>query len=343
MPDDEALTTVPTERGGSSASPQQLSKAKNDETLRQHDKSRSPPRGGTSAILATPAVRHLVKELDVDISDVTGSGKDGRVLKEDVQKFASLQNSSSTSRPNPEADHANDERIVTLTPIQAQMFKTMTRSLSIPHFLYTDSVDMTALTTLRHVLKASVSPSAQKISALAFILKAVSLALVDYPVVNARLDTTATDRPQIVLRSAHNFGIAVDTPQGLIVPVIKSIQNLSIRAIAVEIRRLTSLAHDSKLKASDLMGGTFTVSNVGSIGGDVVAPVIVESQVAILGVGRTKVVPAYNETGKLIRKDECTLSWSADHLIVDGATIAKTAKFVRRLIEEPGAMLVRLR
>jgi len=343
LPDDEALTTVPTERKGSFSSPQQLSTDKNGEISRRHDNSPSSPRGGNSTILATPAVRHLVKELDVDISDVTGTGKDGRVLKEDVQKFASLQNLSTSSRPNPEADHVNDERTVTLTPIQAQMFKTMTRSLSIPHFLYTDSVDMTALTTLRHVLKASVSPSAQKISALAFILKAVSLALVDYPVVNARLDTTATDRPQIVLRSAHNFGIAVDTPQGLIVPVIKSIQNLSIRAIAVEIRRLTSLAHDSKLKASDLMGGTFTVSNVGSIGGDVVAPVIVESQVAILGVGRTKVVPAYNETGKLIRKDECTLSWSADHRIVDGATIAKTAKFVRRLIEEPGAMLVRLR
>lgn len=223
------------------------------------------------------------------------------------------------------------------------MFKTMTKSLTIPHFLYSDSFDMTAITMSRKDINQAATSSKTKISALAFIIKAVSLAMTDFPILNARLNTSNPDKPQIAMRGAHNVGVAVDTPQGLIVPVIKGANELSIAEIAVEINRLSSLAKDGKLSAADLTGGTFTVSNVGSIGGTVVSPVIVEGQVAILGVGKARIVPAFDVDGVLVKRQECVLSWSADHRVVDGATVARAAEVVRMLLEQPARMLVRLR
>lgn len=224
------------------------------------------------------------------------------------------------------------------------MFKTMTRSLTIPHFLYTDAIDLAALTSLRRSINTRKSSAEMPtLSALAFILKAVSMVMHDRPILNARLDTTDTQRPVLHMRSAHNIGIAVDAPSGLIVPVIKDVASLSVSDIAVEASRLAALARAGRLTSADLSGGTFTVSNVGSIGGMAVAPVIVETQVAIIGIGRARVVPAFGESGEIVRREECILSWSADHRVVDGATVARAAEEVRRLIEAPAEMMVRMR
>ncbi|KAH6657491.1 2-oxoacid dehydrogenases acyltransferase-domain-containing protein [Truncatella angustata] len=313
---------------------------------------------GKHASLATPAVRHLLKELDVDIMDVQGTGKDGRVLKEDIYKFVETRKSGSTAsasrapystQPPAETDTAaQSETSVQLTNVQAQMFKAMTRSLNIPHFLYTDEIDFSQIhalrTRLNKVLASSPEGDIAKLSYLPFIIKAVSLAIYQYPVLNARVDIDSTTRkPSLVHRSQHNIGIAMDTPSGLLVPVIKNVASRNILSIASELARLQAAANAGKLFPQDLSGGTITVSNIGNIGGTYLSPVIVEKEVAILGVGRIRTVPAFDENDEVIKKQVCNFSWSADHRVVDGATMARAAEVVRRVVEEPDTMLMHLR
>jgi 2-oxoisovalerate dehydrogenase E2 component (dihydrolipoyl transacylase) len=304
---------------------------------------------GKHASLATPAVRHMVKEHNLRIEDVEGTGKEGRVLKEDVQRHAeaakqngSTTSSSATSTP-PVSQPFMEDRVQPLTPIQSGMFKQMTKSLSIPHFLYTDSVDFSALTSMRKKYNAGREKT-DRITPLPIIIKAVSLALQQFPLLNSHLDTTTSpNKPQVVLKGSHNIGVAVDSPSGLLVPVIKNVQNHSIASLAQEITRLATLARNGKLTSADLTGATFTVSNVGSIGGTVVAPVIVGPQVGIVGIGKARVVPAFDENGELVKREECVLSWSADHRVLDGAYVARAADEVRKCIEGVEGMLMRMR
>ncbi|ROW11032.1 hypothetical protein VMCG_01075 [Cytospora schulzeri] len=360
---------------------------------------------GRHAALATPAVRHLSKELKVDILEIEGTGREGRVLKEDIYRFieardnnaaAAVQSpqagaaaSTSPPPPPPSIPDVQTETHRPLSKTQEQMFKTMTRSLNIPHFLYADEIDFTELSTLRGRLNKVIStstsntsptpiviPNSQgvtKLSYLPFIIKAVSIALQQYPVLNARVDTTTTNttttttttttdppaaaRPALVYRSQHNIGVAMDTPQGLLVPVIRNVAAHSILTIAAELSRLQALALAGSLGPRDMSGGTVTVSNIGSIGGTYCSPVIVEGQVAILGIGRLRDVPDVvaavgdgdgdgdGEGGWRVRglRRVCNFSWSADHRVVDGATMARAAGVVRSLVEEPDVMVMHLR
>lgn len=223
------------------------------------------------------------------------------------------------------------------------MFKKMTASLSIPHFLYTDGVDFTSLNAIRKKFNATKEKS-QRLTTFPFIIKALSLALQQYPIMNASLETQANpDKPQLTYKGSHNIGIAVDSPSGLIVPVIRNVQSLSIEQIAAEVARLGELARTGKIGTEDLKNATITLSNIGSIGGGVVAPVIVTPQVAIVGVGRAKTVPAFGKDGELIKKEECTFSWSADHRVIDGATAARCAAVVKGYLEDVETMLISLR
>jgi len=332
-----------------------------------------PEQTGKHASLATPATRHLSKELGVKISQVPGTGKDGRVLKEDIYRFAERRDSSATQ----EASHktstpatpfspdiatigAQQEVLVPMTRTQEMMFKTMTRSLTIPHFLYADEVDFTSLVELRGRLNKVLHKSGLndgqvgKLSYLPFIIKAVSMALYKYPILNARVDTETANgnantngKPALVMRSQHNIGVAMDTPQGLLVPVVKNVGRLNVLGIAAELARLQSLAVVGKLSPQDMSGGTITVSNIGSIGGTYLSPVVVEREVAILGIGRMRTVPAFStvpgEEDKVVRRQTCNFSWCADHRVVDGATLARAADVVRTIVEEPDVMVMHLR
>ncbi|EON61337.1 hypothetical protein W97_00550 [Coniosporium apollinis CBS 100218] len=359
-PEDEALTKVSSEQPKQAPEPEQPRTAQETsqsppeperdaaKPVQQSQKPRNEP-SGKHATLATPAVRHLTKELDLDIADITGTGKDGRVLKEDVQKHASSLKEAPALSPAATTEPHAEDKTIPLTPIQVGMYKAMTRSLSIPHFLYTDNVDFTSLNTVRRKLNLSHSANSaaptQKLSSLPFIVKAVSLALQSHPILNAAFEPprSPSEKPQLTLKASHNIGIAIDTPSGLLVPVVRAVQNHSIASLAAEIARLAGLARAGKLSTADLSGATFTVSNIGSIGGTAVAPVIVSPQVAILGVGRTRTVPAFGETGELVRREECVFSWSADHRVVDGAMVARCAESVRRYLEKVEGMLVRMR
>lgn len=302
---------------------------------------------GKYASLATPAVRGLLKEHGIEIENIPGTGKDGRVLKEDVYKYLETRDASRYQNASTftklALDATQTETAQKLTLVQTAMFKSMTASLAIPHFLYSDTIDITNLASMRTRLNATRNPeTTAKLSYLPFMIKAVSLALNKYPRLNARLDTlTNPGRPQLILRSNHNIGIAMDTPNGLLVPVIKSVNARSISSIAQEIQRLSQLGQAGKLGTNDLSGGTITVSNIGNIGGEVLAPVIVEDQLAIMGVGKVKTVPVFGPDGTSVKPAQMvTVSWSADHRVVDGATMARMAQVVQAYLEEPATMVV---
>jgi len=353
-PGDEAIAAPEPSQSGSPSTPTQPQKSVEQEQGQTDGENESrlgigPRTTDKHAALATPAVRGLLKEHNLDMSEVAGTGRDGRIMKEDVQKYmadrkAGLTAPSQTmsSRIEPSTDDTQVEKPITLTPVQAQMFKTMTRSLSIPHFLYADEIDMTSLSALRRRLNSQ--PGAQKLSYLHFIIKAVSLALEEFPLLNARVEAgDERTKPQIIRREKHNIGVAMDTEQGLLVPNIKHVSSRSILDIATEAARLQALAKESKLSSKDLTGGTITVSNIGSIGGTYVAPVIVSSEVAILGIGRARTIPAFDEHDHIVRKDVMNFSWSADHRVVDGATMARMAERVKSFVEWPEVMMARLR
>lgn len=276
--------------------------------------------------------------MNVNIEDVNGTGKDGRVLKEDIHKFVAMRDTPSTAvPPSQQADTA-----VNLTPIQSQMFKAMTRSLTIPHFGYADELNVNNISALRKKI-ANDKNDPRKITFLSFVVKAVSLALNEYPILNAKVDTSNADKPQLIMRPRHNIGIAMDTPQGLIVPNIKDVGSISILEVAQEISRLSALGKEGKLTPADLSGGTITVSNIGNIGGTYVSPVIVTNEVAILGVGRARTIPVFDEADQVTKGEVVNFSWSADHRVVDGATMARMATKVKELIESPERMLLSLR
>ncbi|KAI9837411.1 MAG: hypothetical protein M1837_002978 [Sclerophora amabilis] len=412
---DEAITTPPAEQAGTPSSAQQPQKAVEQKTPLSSSKSvqsdiassgssaQSTQTSVSHSTLATPAVRHLTKSLNVSLSDIRGTGRDGRVLKDDVQRFVS-ERDESTSPSATTSSTSQTETAIPLTPIQSHMFKTMTRSLSIPHFLYSDEIDFTAVDQLRGRINAqftsssssslttspqqtaisaphSPAPPPIKLTSLPFILKAVSLSLSQYPLLNSRLEVPApTDpsvsssqqvKPTLIQRPHHNLSIAISTPQGLIVPNVKDVASKSILTLAHEINELQRLALASKLTAEHLTGGTFTVSNIGSIGGTVLSPVIVSGEVAIVGVGRGRDVPVFKNKSssssssssssgagngggnreardqdpdlELTRRTMTSFSYAADHRVVDGATVARMSECVRGFLEDPGSMMVFLR
>lgn len=276
-------------------------------------------------------------------------------MKEDVQRFVAARDAPAAEKPAEAATPAFTRPVVdvnteqketptSLTPVQSGMFKSMTKSLNIPHFLYADELNVGSLSGFRKKLACNPK-SPQKLSFLPFIIKAVSLSLDQYPILNAKVDTTSDSngKPQIITRSNHNIGVAMDTPQGLLVPNIKNVGARSVLEISSELHRLNALAKAGKLGPAELSGGTITVSNIGNIGGTYVGPVIVQNEVAILGVGKSRRVPTYNDEGQVVPAELVNFSWSADHRVIDGATMARMADKVKEYIESPENMVLNLR
>ena len=316
----------------------------------------------TDAKLAVPSVRRLLKQLGADITQIKGTGKDGRVLKEDVQKYASAMEADKTGEsmpsttPAPRYQATANDTTVALGAIQHAMFQSMTQSLTIPHFLYTQILNLTRLTALRRRLVSIPLLSEQltaqgetkpKLSALPFVLKALSEAMKKIPIVNSSIEFQGNQqRPSLTMKAAHHIGVAMDTPKGLLVPVIKNVQDHSVISLNMELKRLSTVAKAGKLTPSDLFGATIVVSNIGSIGGHVVAPVIVSPTMMILGIGKSREVPAFemteDGTEHIVKREEIVLSWSADHRILDGATVARCAQIVGSCLENVEALGVSL-
>lgn len=294
--------------------------------------------------LASPAVRRLAREMNIDIASVAGSGKKGRVMKQDLQDHVSIAQSSapqSATQTPAAAASTGGTRVEPIRGIKAAMAKQMTESVfTIPHFTVSEEINMDQLIALRGQLKADFEKQDVKLSFMPFFIKAMSLALKSFPIINSQVNEDCTE---ITYFDDHNIGMAVDSKIGLIVPNIKSVQNLTLLEVAKETNRLIALARDGKLQAADIKGGTISISNIGVLGGTVATPVINKPESAIVALGKMQRLPRFDENDQVKAVNIMTVSWSGDHRIIDGATMVKFNNLWKSYLENPMLMLADLK
>ena len=325
----------------------------------------TPPRETTSAqprappaylsespgarVLATPATRRLARELNVDISTLKGGGPQGRVTDDDVraaaQKGGATQGmttrmvpvtATTTAAAVVVAQPSKKEQSIPLRGIRRTIAERMVKSRdTAAHVTHVDEADVTELVLIREALKGSAEKRGVKLTYLPLIVKALIPALKEFPYLNSSLDEQSGN---IILKGYYNFGIAVDTEQGLVVSVVKDSDTKDIFALAGEIERLAEKARAGQLTLEEVHGSTFTITNVGAIGGLFATPIINLPDVAILGVYKIVKRPVFRE-GKVEVRDMMYLSLTFDHRVVDGAYAARFTTRVIETIQDPKKLL----
>ncbi len=297
---------------------------------------------------ASPSVRRFARELGADLSQIRGTGPKARILKEDVVKYikgaltdlpAQAVGQPFGPPPIPEVDFSKfgEFETVKLSKIKKITGDRLHRSwLDIPHVTNHDEADITELDLFRKEIDAEQRVSGTRVTILSFICKAIVSALQHYPTFNSSL---SSDTQSLILKKYINIGVAVDTPNGLVVPVIKEIQNLGVVEIAKALQQVSAAAREGKLSPSDFQGGCFTISSLGGIGGRFFTPIINPPEVAILGVSRHKMQPYPGESG-IVWKTMLPLSLSYDHRVIDGAEAARFLKFVCELLYDSRRILL---
>ena len=298
----------------------------------------------SNKVLATPVARKMAKDLGIDISTLEGSGPNGRVMKEDIQKVSEMKLTSKTeatlSKPMIEPLVLADERVerVPLTKIRKTISERMTQSrFTIPHTTAMDEIDITKLDNLRRKYKDILVEEDVNLTYLPFVIKAVITVLKQFPEFNSSLDE---EKEELLLKHYYNIGIATDTDRGLMVPVVKEADRMSVVELARAIDDITSRAKENKVDLQELRGGTFTITNYGSIGGYFGIPIINFPESAILGLGRAVKKP-------IVKDDEIAiamimpLSLSYDHRTIDGASGAKFLNLIKELLANPEMLLLK--
>ena len=313
-------------------------------------------------VLAMPSVRQFAREKDVDISQVTATGKGGRVTKEDIENFlAGAPSSAPATSEAPEAATPKEaapaaeskpaepakpfksnlgdlEERVAMTPTRKAIAKAMVNSKhTAPHVTLHDEVEVSKLWDNRKRFKEVAAANGTKLTFLPYVVKALTATVKKYPVLNASIDDA---NQEIVYKHYYNIGIATDTDHGLYVPNVKDADRKGMFAIADEINEKAKLAHDGKLSAEDMRNGTITISNIGSVGGGWFTPVINYPEVAILGVGTIAQQPIVNAEGEIVVGRVMKLSLSFDHRIVDGATAQQAMNNIKRLLADPELLMM---
>lgn len=292
-------------------------------------------------VLAIPKVRRLAKELGVDLARIKGTGKDGRITEEDVlraKEEAMVEERRPAVRVTRKYDLYGYIERVPLRGIRRATAKKMVEALRIPQVTHMDEADVTELVKVREKVKKEMEHLGVKVTYLPFIIKAVIEGLKAHPYMNA---TISEDGEEIILKKYYNIGIAVDIEDGLIVPVIKGADQKSITELAKEITRLANLAKERKLDLAELKGGTFTITNIGVIGGTHATPIIHAPEVAILGVGKIVERPRVVD-GKVVPRKILPLSLSFDHRVIDGAEAARFLNEVIMHLEKPEVLFVEI-
>ena len=303
---------------------------------------------------AVPSARRLARELGIDLAAVAGSGRHGVVRRADIEAYAASGAPKSVAAPAAAAAPAaparpsaapvsfaagERETRVPFRGVRKKISEAMVRSkYTAPHFTVVEELDVTELVALREKAKAMGAEVGVKVTFMPFIMKAVALGLAKYPQLNAHLDETAQE---IVRYGYVNLGIAMDTDQGLIVPVVKEVQAKSVLQLAAELADLADRTRAGKVKPDELKGSTFSISNAGNIGGTLATPIINFPDVAILGVHRIVKRPGVVETpqgDKIEVRQYMNLSCSVDHRLADGADGARFLVHVKRLLENPGLL-----
>ncbi|MFY0988891.1 dihydrolipoyllysine-residue acetyltransferase [Halomonas sp. C05BenzN] len=307
-------------------------------------------RGPYGRIPASPAVRRLLREHGLALEAVPGSGKDGRVLKEDVLRVLE-EGAPEPGRPEaaqPPVTRAagrqeppgGDVRVEPLRGVRAVMARRMVEAATtIPHFQYGEEIDVTELLALRERLKPVAEARGTRLTLMPFFMKAMALAVREEPLLNARLND---DVSEIHYLPSVNVGMAVDSRSGLIVPNVKGVEQRSLLGVASEIQRLTGDAREGRVAQEDLKGGTISISNIGALGGTYAAPIINAPEVAIVAIGRSQWLPRFDARGEVVSRAIMTVTWAGDHRIIDGGTIARFCNAWKGYLEAPETMLLHL-
>ncbi|RMG25107.1 MAG: 2-oxo acid dehydrogenase subunit E2 [Methanobacteriota archaeon] len=287
-------------------------------------------------VLAAPAVRRRAREMGIDLRFVPGSGPAGRITRSDLEAYVA----SSAKRPvtaAPKVYVQGGEERIPLKGTRKTIAKAMRRSKDLAaHYTYFEEVDMSALDEIREQLRSLFKEKGVKVTYVALVMKLLVPVLRKYPLMNSSLDE---ETQEIVIHHDINIGISVDTPEGLIVPVVKHVDQKDIWTIASEVQDLAQRAREGKLKLADITGSTFTITSIGNIGGMMATPIINWPNVAILGLMRSKLRPVVKEiNGKpeIVIRPIMYLSLSLDHRIVDGAVGARFTRDLIRYMENPG-------
>ena len=296
--------------------------------------------GVTVEVLATPAVRKLAREMKVDLGTIKRSGPHGRVTKEDIQKAAE-EGEEKPPKAEIKAARKYDmygfvERI-TLRGMRKTIARAMVKSKSTaPHVTAMDEADITPLVALREKEKERAAKQGIHLTYLPFVIKAVVAGLREHPYANASLDD---ENGEIILKKYFNIGVAVDTKDGLMVPVVKNAKEKSILKLADELTKLSEKARSRTIDLADLKGGTFTITNYGAVGGIYGSPIINYPEVAILGLGKILEKPVV-VNGKIEIRKMLPISLSFDHRVVDGAEAARFMNTIIDHLEDPDLILL---
>ncbi|WP_419961490.1 dihydrolipoamide acetyltransferase family protein [Psychrobacillus sp. BM2] len=311
------------------------------------------PKGDTR-VIAMPSVRKFAREKEVRIADVIGSGKNGRVLKEDIEAFLSgdqptaVEEKAETTT-NAEAEQPTKtsapvtfegefpETREKLSPMRKAIAKAMVHSKhTAPHVTLMDEVDVTELVAHRKKFKEIAAEKNIKLTYLPYVVKALVSTLREFPALNTSYDD---DTNEVIQKHYFNIGIAADTDKGLLVPVIKNADRKSVFAISDEINVLAGKARDGKLAAAEMKGASCSISNIGSAGGQWFTPVINHPEVAILGIGRISEKPVIKNS-EIVAAPVLALSLSFDHRMIDGATAQHALNHMKRLLSSPELLLM---
>ena len=303
--------------------------------------------GPNRRVIAMPSVRKYAREKGVDIRLVQGTGKNGRVLKEDIDAFlaggakpapAAAEEKAAPAAAKPATTEGEfPETREKMSGIRRAIAKAMVHSKhTAPHVTLMDEADVTKLVAHRKKFKAIAAEKGIKLTFLPYVVKALVSALREYPVLNTSIDD---ETEEIIQKHYYNIGIAADTDRGLLVPVIKHADRKPIFALAQEINELAEKARDGKLTPGEMKGASCTITNIGSAGGQWFTPVINHPEVAILGIGRIAEKPIVRD-GEIVAAPMLALSLSFDHRMIDGATAQKALNHIKRLLSDPELLLM---
>jgi pyruvate dehydrogenase E2 component (dihydrolipoamide acetyltransferase) len=293
-------------------------------------------------VAAMPAARRLARELGVDLSKVRGTGPGGVITVEDVKKFAEELKGKEAPKAAEvpkaaEAPHTAEAEVVPVRGVRRAVAEKMTKAKRlIPHAYHLEEVDLTELLRLHERLKAEAERRGVRLTVLPFFVRAVAQALREYPMLNSEYDE---EKNVIVVKKEINIGVAVDTDQGLVVVVVKNADKKGILELAREIGSLAEKARAGKLDIQDVRGSTFTISNIGAVGGLGGLSILNYPEAAIMAVGRAKKKP-WVVGDRIEIRDIALVAVSFDHRVVDGAYVARFVNRVKELLERPEALLL---
>jgi 2-oxoisovalerate dehydrogenase E2 component (dihydrolipoyl transacylase) len=284
-------------------------------------------------VATSPAIRRRAQEAGVDLGKINGSGPHGRIVLSDLESHLQARKAGSAQA----AESGPEVREIPVNGLRRLIAEQVSQSArTIPHFAYVEEVDVTALESLREQLNSSAKPGGSALTYLPFIVLGVIRALAQHPQCNARYDAA---RQMLLQYRAVHVGIAVQTPQGLKVPVVRDAQNLSLRELDAEIRRLSAAARDGKARPAELTGSTITVTSLGKLGGIASTPIINQPELAIIGVNRAVERPMV-QGGAIVVRRMMNLSSSFDHRFIDGFDAARLIQTVRESLEQPALLFI---